>query len=85
MTGALSAIVDPVVSTHQSATPYAGAMAASGGRSFLASVIGWLIVAIVIWLFFGTILGTIRFIIRMFVFVLVLGALLTLYFRVRGD
>lgn len=61
-------------------------MSNSGGRSILASVVGWLIVAIVVWLFFGGIFSAIRFIIRMFVFLVVLGALLTVYFRLRdGD
>lgn len=61
-------------------------MSSSGGRSVLASVVGWLIVAIIIWVFFGSILGTIRFIVRMAVFLVVIGALLTIYFRLRdGD
>ncbi len=61
-------------------------MSSSGGRSILASVVGWLIVAIIIWVFFGSILGTIRFLIRMVVFLFVIGALLTIYFRLRdGD
>lgn len=61
-------------------------MSSSGGRSFLASVVGWLIVAIIVWVFFGSILGTIRFVVRMLVFVFVIGALLTIYFRLRdGD
>ncbi len=61
-------------------------MSSSGGRSILASVVGWLIVAIIVWVFFGGILGTIRFIVRMVVFLVVIGALLTIYFRLRdGD
>jgi hypothetical protein len=61
-------------------------MSSSGGRSILASVIGWVIVAIIVWVFFGGILGAIGFIVRMAVFVFVIGALLTLYFRLKdGD
>ena len=60
-------------------------MSNSGGRNFLASAIGWLIVAIIVWVFFGGIFGAIRFIIRMVVFLVVVGALLSLYFRLRGD
>lgn len=60
-------------------------MADSGGRSILASVVGWLIVAIIVYVFFGWILATIGFLIRMVLLVVVVGALLTLYFRLRGD
>lgn len=61
-------------------------MSSSGGRSILASVFGWLIVAFVVWFLFGGIFGAIRFIIRMVVFLFVIGALLTVYFRLRdGD
>ena len=61
-------------------------MSSSGGRSILASVIGWLIVIVVVWFLFGGIFGAIRFIIRMVVFLFVIGALLTVYFRLRdGD
>ena len=61
-------------------------MAQSGGRSFLASVVGWILVAIVVWFLFGGILSAIRFVVRLAVFVLIVGALLVLYFRLRdGD
>ncbi len=61
-------------------------MGSSGGRNILASVVGWLIVAILIWVFFGGIFGAIRFIVRMIVFLVVIGALLTVYFKLRdGD
>jgi hypothetical protein len=61
-------------------------MSTSGWRSFLASVVGWLIVAFIVWVFFGSILGAIGFVIRMVLFLVVVGALLTVYFRLRdGD
>ena len=61
-------------------------MSSSGGRSVLASVVGWLIVAFVVWFFFGGIVGAIGFIIRIVVFLFVIGALLTVYFRLLdGD
>ncbi len=61
-------------------------MSSSGGRSILASVIGWLIVAVIVWFLFGGVFGAIRFIVRMLVFLFVIGALLTVYFRLRdGD
>jgi hypothetical protein len=60
-------------------------MSNSGGRNFLASMIGWLIVAIIIWVFFGSIFGAIRFLVRVIVFLVVVGALLSLYFRLRTN
>ena len=62
-------------------------MAESGGaRGFAASVVGWLIVAVIVYFFFGFIIGTIAWLLRLVVVVVVIGALLTLYFRLRdGD
>lgn len=60
-------------------------MATSSGRSLLATVVGWVIVALIIWFFFGWILGTLRFIVRIIVILVVIGALASLYFRLRGD
>ena len=61
-------------------------MSSSAGRSILASVVGWMIVAFIVWVFFGSILGAIGFIIRMVLLLIVVGALLTVYFRLRdGD
>lgn len=61
-------------------------MSGSGGRNVLASIVGWLIVIFAIWFLFGGIFGAIRFIFRMFVFLVILGAALSLYFRLRdGD
>ena len=60
-------------------------MPESRPRSLLASVIGWLIVAVIVYFFFGWILGTIRVVLRLFLLLVVIGALLALYFKVRGD
>ena len=60
-------------------------MADTGARSILASIVGWVIVAIIVYVFFGWILATIGFLIRMVLLVVVIGLLLSLYFRLRGD
>ena len=61
-------------------------MSSSGGRSILATVVGWLIVLVIVWFLFGGVFGAIRFIIQIIVFLFVVGALLTVYFRLRdGD
>ena len=55
-------------------------------RSLLASVIGWLIVAIVVYFLFGWIVGTVRVLLRFLLIVAVIGGLLWAYFRLRaGD
>jgi len=65
--------------------PNLSVMSNSGGRNFLTSVIGWLIVSVIVWVIFGGIFGAIRFIFQAVVFLVVVGALLSLYFRLRGD
>lgn len=60
-------------------------MSSSGGRSFLASAVGWLIVIIVAYVLFGGIFGAIRFIFRAIVFLIIIGALFSLYLKLRGD
>lgn len=58
---------------------------ASSGRSLLASIVGWVVVALIAWFLFGWILGALRFIVRMIVILVVIGALASLYFKLRGD
>lgn len=60
-------------------------MASSSGRSLLATIVGWVIVALILWFFFGWILGTLRFILRIIVILVVIGALISLYVKLRGD
>lgn len=60
-------------------------MATSSGRSLLATIVGWLVVALIVWFFFGWILGTFRFVLRIVVILVVIGALISLYFKLRGD
>lgn len=62
-------------------------MAKSGGvRGFGATVVGWLIVAVIIYFFFGFLIGTIRWILRLIIVLVLMGALLTAYFKLRdGD
>ena len=60
-------------------------MATSSGRSLLATIVGWVVVALIVWFLFGWILGTIRFLLRIIVIFVVIGALASLYFKLRGD
>ncbi|BAN03680.1 hypothetical protein [Ilumatobacter coccineus] len=61
-------------------------MANPGGvRGFGATVVGWLIVAVIVYFFFGFLIGTIRWVFRFIVVVVLIGALLTVWFKLRGD
>jgi len=51
----------------------------------LASIIGWLIVALIVYFFFGWIFGAVRVLLRFVAILVVIGALLWLYFRLRSD
>lgn len=58
---------------------------ASRPRSVLASVIGWLVVALIaIWLF-GFVIGWIRFVFRSIGFLILVVLLLVAYFAVKGP
>lgn len=52
-------------------------------RSALGTVIGWLIVALLVFWGFGFLIGTLRFLVRSFLMFLVLGALVFVYFAVK--
>ena len=58
---------------------------ATSPRSVLASVIGWIIVAVLLFWALGFVLGTIRFLIRAFAGLIVLAILVALYFRLRAP
>ena len=58
-------------------------MAGTRSRSFAASAVGWLIVAIVAYLLFGYIVGVLRWILRIIVLLVVIGALMALYLKLR--
>jgi hypothetical protein len=51
----------------------------------LASVVGWLIVALLAYWFLGFIVGTIAFLARFIIGIVVLGALLTIYLRLKSP
>ena len=60
-------------------------MSDSGPRNVAASVVGWVIVVVILWFFFGSIFATIRFVIRIAAIVLVIAVLLWIYFKLKGD
>ena len=58
---------------------------ASGPKSVLASVVGWLIVALIAYWFIGIVIGTIAFMIRFIVWIILLGVLLTIYLQLKSP
>jgi hypothetical protein len=59
--------------------------ASDTSRSALATVIGWIIVAAVAYWLLGAVLGTLRFVIRAVVWVVVISALVGLYARLKSP
>jgi len=60
-------------------------MAQSGVRSVAAAAVGWIIVALVAYLALGLVIGTLLWVLRLVVIVVVVGALASIYFRLRSD
>ncbi|HEY4333847.1 MAG TPA: hypothetical protein VGM78_14805 [Ilumatobacteraceae bacterium] len=54
-------------------------------RSAMATVIGWIIVALVVVWLFHFVLGTILWIIKLILAVIVIGLLLTLYLKLKSP
>jgi hypothetical protein len=57
----------------------------SKARSFLASIIGYLLAALVAYLAFRLFLGTVYWLIRMIVIVLAIGGLAMLYLKLKAP
>jgi len=54
-------------------------------RSFLATVVGYLVVAIIIWFLFGWLVGTILWILRTALIIAVIVGLVALYLKLKGP
>ncbi len=52
-------------------------------RSLAASVVGWLIVALVAWWMLGAVVGAVRWLVRLGVVAVVFVGLVVLYLRLR--
>jgi hypothetical protein len=61
-------------------------MATTSARSVAASLVGWLVVIIVVWVVGGWLLGTLWWLVRALLFLAVVVGLLIVYFKLRdGD
>ncbi len=58
-------------------------MSRTSPKSILVSIIGWVIAAFVVFWLLGVVIGTIRLLVRMIVWIVLLGLLLTAYFNLR--
>lgn len=56
---------------------------ASKPRSALASLIGWVIVALVVIWLFGIVIGTLRFVLRSIVWIVLIALLVAAYFSLK--
>lgn len=56
-----------------------------GARTILATVIGWVVVALVVWFLFGALVGTILWILRTILIIAVILGLITLYFKLKSP
>ena len=57
----------------------------AGARSLLATIVGYIIVALVVLILLRFIVGTVFWLIRAFVLVIVLLALLAIYLRLKSP
>lgn len=58
--------------------------ASDRSRSVLTSVVGWIVVALVAYWLLGAVIGTLRWVIRAVVWIVVLGVLVSLYARLKS-
>lgn len=54
-------------------------------KSGLATVVGWIIVALLVFWAFGFVIGTLRFLLRSFFMFLLLGGLVFAYFALKDP
>jgi hypothetical protein len=55
----------------------------AGPRSFLATIVGYILVALIAWVVLGWVLGTFFWLIRTIIIVVLIGGLLMLYISLK--
>jgi hypothetical protein len=58
---------------------------ADDSRSVLATIIGWIIVAIIAWFLLGFVFGTLMWILRSILWIVVIGGLLWAYLALKAP
>jgi len=56
-----------------------------GGRSILATVVGYFLVAVIVLVLFNAVIGTVLWLFRTVVIIAVIVGLVVLYFRLKSD
>jgi predicted ABC-type exoprotein transport system permease subunit len=56
-----------------------------GGRSLLATIVGWFLVAIIVLVLFHAVVGTVLWLFRTLVIVVVIVGLIALYLRLKSP
>lgn len=59
--------------------------ASTKARSFLATIVGYVIVALIAFWLLGAVVGTLRFLLRIVLTLLVLGGLIALWARLKSP
>lgn len=59
--------------------------ASAKARSFLATIVGYVIVALIAFWLLGAVIGTLRFLLRIVLTLLVLGGLIALWARLKSP
>lgn len=54
-----------------------------GARSLLATVVGWIVAALIVWFLFGWLVGTLLWVLRTILVIVVILGLLMLYFKLK--
>ena len=52
-------------------------------KNALATIVGWVIVALLVFWFLGIVIGTIAFMVRFIVWIVLLGLLVAAYFKLK--
>jgi hypothetical protein len=60
-------------------------MSTSAPRSVAKTIVGWLIVAVLAFWLLGIVVGTVKFIVRFLVWIVVLSLLVTAYLKLSSD
>ena len=58
---------------------------ASQPKSLLATIVGWLIVALIVYWLIGIVVGTSVFLVRFVVWIAIIGLLIAAYFTLKSD
>jgi uncharacterized membrane protein YdjX (TVP38/TMEM64 family) len=57
----------------------------NGARSIFATIVGYVVVAVIVLVLFNSVVGTILWLFRLVVIVVVILGLLTLYFKLKSP